>query len=229
MFASRLTSNGGAVIIRAIVAEDQALVRAGLVSILQSDPDIEVVGEASNGQEAIDTVARTDPDIALVDVRMPVLDGLAATRAIIASGARTKVIVLTTFGEESVVIDALRSGANSFLLKDTRPEDLLAAVHDVAGGQSRLDPAVTGAVVAHFQRQTRPLPRTAVDLDVLTARERDVLLLMARGMSNAEIADALVVSSGTVKTHVASILAKLQVRDRVQAVIAAYEGGLIGE
>lgn len=214
--------------IRTVIAEDQALVRAGLVSILRSDPDIDVVGEAVNGQEAIDVVARTDPDVALLDVRMPGLDGLAATRAIIESGARTKVIVLTTFGEESVVIDALRSGANSFLLKDTRPEDLLSTVHDVAAGQSRLDPAVTGAVIAHFQRQTRPVPRASADLEALTARERDVLLLMARGMSNAEIADALVVSSGTVKTHVTSILAKLQVRDRVQAVIAAYEGGLIG-
>ena len=215
--------------IRAVIAEDQALVRAGLVSILQSDPQVEVVGEAANGQEVIDVVARTDPDIALVDVRMPVMDGLVATRAIIASGARTKVIVLTTFGEESVVIDALRSGANSFLLKDTRPEDLLATVHEVAAGQSRLDPAVTGAVIAHFQRQIRPTTRAATDLDTLTARERDVLLLMAQGMSNAEIANQLVVSSGTVKTHVASILAKLQVRDRVQAVIAAYEGGLIHE
>ena len=160
----RLTNGGVPVSIRAVIAEDQALVRAGLVSIMRSDPDIEVVGEAVNGQEAVDVVGRTDPDIALVDVRMPVLDGLAATRAIVESGARTKVIVLTTFGEESVVIDALRSGANSFLLKDTRPEDLLAAVHDVAAGQSRLDPAVTGAVIAHFQRQSRPMPRATTTL-----------------------------------------------------------------
>lgn len=213
--------------IRVVVAEDQALVRAGLVSILGTDPTLLVVGEAENGQQAVDIVARLRPDVALLDVRMPLMDGLAATRAIVASGSATKVIVLTTFGEDATVIEALRSGANSFLLKDTRPEDLIVAVHDVAAGQSRLDPAVTGAVVAHFQRHAGPPSSPRPSLEGLTAREWDVLTLMARGMSNAEIADVLVLAPGTVKTHVANILAKLQVRDRVQAVIAAFEGGLL--
>jgi DNA-binding NarL/FixJ family response regulator len=209
-----------------VVAEDQALVRAGLVTMLESDPGLVVVGEASDGAEAVRAVQHHRPDVALIDVRMPILDGLEATRRIRAAGMETKVIVLTTFGEDEIVLEALRSGADTFLLKDTRPEDLLAAVHAATAGESRIDPAVTGAVIAHFRRHA-PSGSAPSWVDTLTPREREVLLLVSRGLSNAEIADQLVVSPGTVKTHVASVLAKLGVRDRVQAVVAAYESGLM--
>lgn len=211
--------------VRVVVAEDQALVRAGLITILASDRGLEVVGEASDGARAVAEVRRCRPDVALVDVRMPVLDGIEATRRIAVEVPGTRVLVLTTFGDDAVVVDALRAGASGFLLKDTRPEDLLAAVHAVASGESRLDPAVTAAVVASVRRQ--PHRRYDGDrLDRLTEREREVLVLLARGLSNAEIAGQLVVAPGTVKTHVASVLAKLGVRDRVQAVVVAYESGL---
>jgi DNA-binding NarL/FixJ family response regulator len=212
--------------LRVVVAEDQALVRAGLVSILSTDPGITVAGEAANGQQAVDLVRRERPDVALVDVRMPVLDGLAATRRIVEQTPGTRVLMLTTFGEDEVVFEALRSGASGFLLKDTRPEDLIAAVHAVGAGEVRLDPAVTGAVVAHFRTHGAP-HQARRSVEALTPREREVLVLIARGRSNAEIAQDLVVSAGTVKSHVASLLAKLGVRDRVQAVIAAYESGLV--
>ena len=212
--------------LRVVVAEDQTLVRAGLVTMLSTDPDLVVVGEAANGQEAVDLVRRERPDVALVDVRMPVLDGLAATRRVVEQTPETRVIVLTTFGEDEVVFEALRSGASGFLLKDTRPEDLLAAVHAVGSGESRLDPAVTGTVLAHFRSHGMP-GRPKRSLESLTPREREVLVLIARGRSNAEIASDLVVSAATVKTHVASLLAKLGARDRVQAVISAYESGLV--
>jgi DNA-binding NarL/FixJ family response regulator len=212
------------VTIRVVIAEDQALVRAGLVAILSSDPEIEVVAEAGDGLEAVELVAAHRPDVAMVDVRMPRCDGLAATRQIVSSGAATKVLVLTTFGDDEVVFEALQAGAQGFLLKDTRPEDLIAAVHAVASGEARLDPAVTAAVVARVRRSgaVRSHP-----VELLTEREVDVLRLMAQGMSNAEIAAELFVSTGTVKTHVASVLSKLQVRDRVQAVIAAFESGIV--
>ena len=210
--------------VRVVLAEDQALVRAGLVTILRSDAAIEVVGEAGDGDEAVQLVAAHRPDVALLDVRMPRCDGLQATRRIVAENPATRVLVLTTFGQDEVVFEALQAGAQGFLLKDTRPEELLAAVHAVAAGESRLDPAVTAAVVAHVRRHGT---RTAAHpVDRLTAREREVLLLMARGLSNAEVAAELVLSTGTVKTHVASLLAKLGARDRVQAVIAAFESGL---
>jgi DNA-binding NarL/FixJ family response regulator len=212
--------------LRVVVAEDQALVRAGLVTILRSDPEIEVVGQAADGEEAVAVVRRTGPDVVLLDVRMPRVDGLEATRRIRAETRPTRVLVLTTFGEDEVVFEALRSGADGFLLKDTRPEDLLATVHAVAAGESRLDPAVTASVVNHFRRHG-PSHHDSRRLDALTPREREVLALLARGMSNAEIAAELVVSAGTVKTHVASVLAKLGARDGGQAVIAAYEGGLV--
>jgi DNA-binding NarL/FixJ family response regulator len=216
------------VTLRVLVAEDQALVRAGLVTILGTDPGLEVVAEAADGARAVELARRTRPDVALVDVRMPVLDGIAATARIVADAPGARVLVLTTFGDDAVVVDALRAGASGFLLKDTRPEDLLAAVHAVAAGEARLDPAVTAAVVAQVRRRPARLVDPAV-LDRLTDRERDVLRLLARGLSNAEIAGELVVAPGTVKTHVASLLAKLGVRDRVQAVVVAYESGLVDE
>jgi DNA-binding NarL/FixJ family response regulator len=211
--------------VRVVLAEDQALVRAGLLTILRSDSGIDVVGEATDGLEAIELVQAHRPDVALLDVRMPRCDGLQATRRITADVPSTTVLVLTTFGQDEVVFEALQAGAQGFLLKDTRPEDLLAAVHAVAAGESRLDPAVTAAVVAHVRRHgTRS---TAHPVERLTAREREVLVLLARGLSNAEVAAELVLSTGTVKTHVASLLAKLGARDRVQAVIAAFESGLV--
>jgi DNA-binding NarL/FixJ family response regulator len=212
--------------LRVVVAEDQALVRAGLVTILRTDPGIEVVGEAADGQAATRLAEAQRPDVALLDVRMPILDGLAATRQIIDRVRSTRVVVLTTFGQDEVVFEALRSRASGFLLKDTLPEDLLATVHAVAAGEARLDPAVTSSVVAHFRAQGPPRA-SGRPLAALTAREREVLVLLARGRSNAEIATDLVVSIGTVKTHVGSVLAKLGARDRVQAVIAAYESGLV--
>ncbi len=211
--------------LRVLLAEDQPLVRAGLLTILGTDHDLDVVGEACDGEQAVALALQTAPDVALMDVRMPRLDGLAATRRLREVAPATAVLVLTTFGEDAVVFEALRSGASGFLLKDTRPEDLLAAVHAVGSGEGHLDPGITGAVLSHFRSQRSP----QIDerrIALLTPREREVLALVARGMSNAEVAAELVLSPGTVKTHVASVLAKLGVRDRVQAVVVAYEAGL---
>lgn len=212
--------------VRVVVAEDQALVRAGFVTMLGTDPELSVVGEAADGVQAVDLATSLQPDVLLMDVRMPRLDGLAATRRVRDAAPATAVLVLTTFGDDEVVVEALRSGASGFLLKDTRPEDLLAAVHAVAAGEGHLDPSVTPTVLAHFRALPVAVSPTG-RLDGLTAREREVLLLVARGLSNAEVATELFVSPGTVKTHVASVLAKLGVRDRVQAVVAAYESGLV--
>ncbi len=206
------------------VADDQAIIRAGLVKLLESEPDLAVSGEAADGVEALGLVRETRPDVVLMDIRMPRLDGLEATRRIAQDFPGTRVIVLTTFGLDEYVFEALRSGASGFLLKDTEPEHLIAAIRLVATGESLLAPAATRRLI-----EARAARSAAADatLDALTPRERDVFRLLARGLSNAEIAAELVVSDATVKTHVASVLTKLGLRDRVQAVILAYESGVV--
>lgn len=209
--------------ISVVIADDQPLVRTGLRMILSAEPDIAVVAEASNGSEAIETAARERPDVVLMDVRMPVLDGIEATRVITASETPPRVLVLTTFDLDEVVYDALRAGASGFLLKDAPEERLTTAIRVVAEGGSLFAPSVTKRLIAEFSRHChKPLTST----DGLTVRETEVLRLMAKGLSNAEIAGELFVTENTVKTHVARVLMKLGVRDRVQAVVAAYETGL---
>ncbi|MYS91291.1 MULTISPECIES: response regulator [Streptomyces] len=211
--------------IRVVVADDQELVRSGFALILDVQPDIEVVAEAGDGTEAVEAVRRHAPDVALLDVRMPRMDGIEACRAISAtSDCRT--VMLTTFDSDEYVYDALHAGASGFLLKDVRRDDLVHAVRVVARGDALLAPSVARRLVEQYTRSTRS-PRTAARLDVLTGRERETLLLLARGLSNAEIAAELVVSDHTVKTHVGNVLAKLGLRDRIQAVICAYETGLV--
>jgi DNA-binding NarL/FixJ family response regulator len=210
--------------IRVAVVDDQELVRAGFVLLLRSAKDVEVVGEASDGLEAIGLCRRTTPDVVLMDVRMPHLDGLSATRTILADPAcaGTKVVVLTTFDEDELVLEALRSGASGFLLKDTRPEQLLDAIAVVARGEALLHPRVTKRLIERFAEL--PQPRRTPD-DDLTDRERDVLLAVAQGLSNQEIAGQLHLGYGTVKTHVSHLLTKLDCRDRAQLVMYAYESG----
>ncbi|MFD6172935.1 response regulator [Streptomyces coeruleorubidus] len=211
--------------IRVVVADDQELVRSGFALILDVQPDIEVVAEVGDGDEAVEAVRRHAPDVALLDVRMPRMDGIEACRAIsAASDCRT--VMLTTFDSDEYVYDALHAGASGFLLKDVRRDDLVHAVRVVARGDSLLAPTVARRLVEQYTRSTRHA-RPAARLDVLTARERETLLLLARGLSNAEIAAELVVSDHTVKTHVGNVLAKLGLRDRIQAVICAYETGLV--
>jgi DNA-binding NarL/FixJ family response regulator len=211
--------------VRVLVVDDQALVRGGFSMILDAEPDLEVVGEAVDGVEATRLAAELLPDVVLMDVRMPRMDGIEATRRITAAG-RARVLVLTTFDLDEHVWDAVVAGASGFLLKDVRPRDLAHAVRTVAAGESLVAPAVTRRLLAEFTR--RPPPgRRADRLAALTERELEVLALVARGWSNAEIADHLVVSGTTVKTHVTRILAKLGLRDRVQAVVVAYETGLV--
>jgi DNA-binding NarL/FixJ family response regulator len=211
--------------IRVVLADDQELVRSGFAMILDAQPDIEVVGEAGDGAEAVYVVRAQRPEVALLDVRMPRTDGLAAARAICAD-TTTKVIMLTTFDSDAYVYDALYAGASGFLLKDVRRDDLVHAVRVVAAGESLLAPSVTRRLIADLTRN-RPRTTPTAGLDVLTTRERETLVLLGRGLSNAEIATAMTVSEHTVKTHVSNTLAKLGLRDRVQAVIAAYETGLI--
>jgi DNA-binding NarL/FixJ family response regulator len=215
------------VTVRVVIADDQALVRAGFRKLLEVDPELEVVGEAAEGLEAVETARRLRPDVVLMDIRMPGVDGLEATRRLVRTGSPTRVLILTTFGLTEYVYEALRAGASGFLLKDSPAEELLAAVRVVARGDALLDPAITRAVIAEFTRRPRTDGELARRLDALTAREREVLMLLARGLSNAEIAGELVVSDGTVKTHVGRILQKLELRDRVQAVVFAYESGLV--
>jgi DNA-binding NarL/FixJ family response regulator len=213
--------------VRVLVVDDQALVRAGFHKILDADPSIEVVGEASDGLEAVEAARRLRPDVVLMDIRMPNLDGLEATRRLVDDNADVRVVILTTFGLDEYVYDALRAGASGFLLKDAPPEDLLAAVHVVARGHALLDPVITRSVIEEFARRPRARPDLASRLEELTPREREVLELLARGVSNAETARVLVITEGTAKTHVASVLSKLELRDRIQCVIYAYESGLV--
>jgi DNA-binding NarL/FixJ family response regulator len=213
--------------IRVLLADDQAMVRAGFRLILAAEPDITVVGEAADGLEAVAAARRLRPDVTLMDVRMPRLDGIAATRRLVAEDPiATRVVVLTTFDVDSHVYDALRAGASGFLLKTAPPEDLVQAIRVVAGGAGLLDPAVTRRVIEEFARTQAPAPPPP-EIAALTEREFEVLHQVARGLSNAEIAASLVVSEATVKTHVARMLAKLGLRDRVQAVVYAYERGLV--
>ena len=210
-----------------LIADDQALVRVGLRKILDSEPDATVVGEASDGQDAISSARRLRPDVVLMDIRMPVLDGIEATRRIVRERPATRVLILTTFGLDGYVHDALRAGASGFMLKDAPPEEIAGAVRIVARGEALLAPAVTRTVIQEFARHPPPSPGPPRAVQALTAREREVLHLLIRGLSNPEICAQLVISEATAKTHVARILQKLGLRDRVQAVIYAYENGLV--
>jgi len=215
--------------VRVLLVDDQALVRAGFRMILDSEPGIEIVGEASDGLEAVEAVRRDRPDVVLMDIRMPELDGLEATRRILANGSLEegpRVLMLTTFDLDEYVYEALRAGASGFLLKDTPPEQLVQGIQVVASGEALLSPQITRRVIEEFVR--RPAPSApAKGINELTARELEVLKLIAKGLSNAEIARELYVSETTVKTHVARVLMKLELRDRVQAVVLAYETGLV--
>ncbi len=211
--------------IRVVLVDDQAMVRSGLRLILESEPDIRVVGEAADGRASIDLVMRARPDLVLMDVQMPVMDGLEATRRLVAD-ANATVVILTTFDLDPYVFEALRAGAAGFLLKNAPAEDLIHAVRTVAAGDALLAPSVTRRVIERFAER-RPRPEAIRDLDRLSAREREVLVLVAEGRSNGEIAERLVLGEATVKTHIGSILAKLGLRDRVAAVIVAYESGLV--
>ena len=214
-------------VVRVALADDQPLVRSGLRMILEGEPDLEIVGEASNGDAAVDLVARTAPDVLLLDVQMPGTDGLAAMARISDAGLPTRVLMLTTFDLDEYVYRAMRAGASGFLLKDMAGEDIVAAVRQVArGADALLAPAVTRRLVDRYT-SAGPVPDTTA-LGDLTPREQEVLVLVARGMSNAEIASELFIGETTVKTHVARVLMKLGLRDRVQAVVVAYESGLVG-
>ena len=212
--------------IRVLVADDQSLVRAGFRRLLADEPDIDVVAEADNGVEAVDKASRFAPTVVLMDIRMPQLDGIAATRRILEAEPAARILILTTFDLDEYVYEALRAGASGFVLKDDPPEQLLAAIRTVAAGDALLSPAVTKRVIAQFARVPRPTPPK--ELDELTSREREIFRLIADGLSNAEIGRELYISETTVKTHVTHVFQKLNVRDRVQAVVLAYQSGLAG-
>jgi len=212
--------------IRVALADDQALVRAGFRMIVASQPDMQVAGEAADGQQAVEMVNRERPDVTLMDIRMPRLDGIAATRQV---AAITRVVILTTYELDEYVFDALAAGASAFLLKAAPPEELIRAIRVVASGDALLAPSVTRKLIEEFARRPEPQARKATKLEALTDRERVVLGEVARGLTNAEIAARLHVAETTVKTHVAHVLDKLDLRDRVQAVILAYEAGLVGK
>jgi DNA-binding NarL/FixJ family response regulator len=210
--------------IRVLVADDQSMVRAGFRMLLAGEEDIEVVAEASNGLEAVDKTARFHPSVVLMDIRMPELDGLQATRRILAADNAARILILTTFDLDEYVFEALRAGASGFVLKDDSPEQLIAAIRTVADGEALLSPTITRRVIQKFARMPRPSPPK--ELEELSERERDVFRLLTRGLSNAEIGNELYISETTVKTHVTHILQKLKLRDRVQAVVLAYQTGL---
>jgi DNA-binding NarL/FixJ family response regulator len=211
---------------RVLIADDDDLMRAGLAELLSNDPTIEIVGQASTGREAVERTCRLAPEVVLMDVRMPDLDGIAATRELSRAAPAAKVLILTTFEQDDYVFGALRAGASGFLLKRTRPEELIAAVHIIATGDSLLSPSVTRRVIDRMAQQPTPDLGDQTKLNELTPREREVLELIARGLSNREIAGALVVEESTIRTHVKRVLMKLDLRDRVQAVIFAYETGV---
>ncbi len=216
--------------IRVAVVDDEALVRRGLTLLLRLEPDLEVVGEAADGAAAVALVRRERPDVVLMDIRMPGTDGLAATRTLMADPdtASTRVLILTTFDQDEYVFTAIRAGASGFLLKDTPPDQLLSAIHVVAGGDALLAPAVTRRLIEEFVRRSPKEPTAqATGLDLLTDRETEVLRAVAHGRSNAEIAAELFISYATAKTHVSRLLTKLQVRDRAQLVMLAYENGIV--
>ena len=211
--------------IRVLVADDQSMVRAGFRMLLSREADVEVVAEAENGVEAVDKAARFHPNVILMDIRMPELDGLEATRRILAADPNARILVLTTFDLDEYIYEALQAGASGFVLKDDPPEQLLAAIRTVSAGEALLSPAVTKRVIREFTRL--PRPEEPEGLDQLTEREREVLALIAEGRSNAEIGEQLFIGETTVKTHVTHVLQKLGLRDRVQAVVLAYESGIV--
>ena len=212
--------------ISVVVADDQAMIRAGLAALLNADPDIEVVGEAADGADAVALGKKLRPDVILMDVRMPVLDGIAATRELLGGRSAARVLMLTTFDIDEYVYEAIRAGASGFLLKNALPSELIAAVHIVAHGEALLAPSVTRRMIEHFVSVAAP-HQVPPSVSHLTDREREILVLVAHGRSNSEIAADLVIAEQTVKTHVSRILGKLEVRDRAQAVVAAYESGLV--
>jgi DNA-binding NarL/FixJ family response regulator len=211
--------------IRVLVADDQSMVRAGFRMLLAGEPDIEVVAEAGNGLEAVDKAARFTPTVVLMDIRMPELDGLEATRRILAADGAARILILTTFDLDEYVYEALGAGASGFVLKDDPPEQLIAAIRTVAAGEALLSPTITKRVIAEFTRIPRPTPPK--ELEELSERELEVFRLIARGLSNAEIGEELFISETTVKTHVTHILQKLSLRDRVQAVVLAHQAGIV--